>query len=210
MHTESTSLEWIASSGPVSYSDAVAFMEQRVHEIFENKASEAIWMLEHPPLYTAGTSAKESDLLTPDRFPVYQTGRGGQHTYHGPGQRVVYVMLNLKKRGGDVRQFVRQLENWVIETLAIFGINGQRDPDNVGIWVKDARGNFNKIAAIGVRVRKWVSYHGIAINVHPELEHFSGIIPCGISNRGVTSLRQEQQNISLGDFDFALQSTCPW
>jgi len=180
-------------SAPTGYAAAVAAMERRVSAIREGMAREMVWLLEHPPLYTAGTSARPEDLLEPDRFPVYRTGRGGQYTYHGPGQIVGYVMVDLSRRGSDVRRFVRDLESWLIETLARFGVRGERREGRVGIWVDrgPAPGGGrreDKIAAIGVRVRRWVSYHGVSLNVEPDLGHFSGIVPCGISGHGVTSL----------------------
>jgi lipoyl(octanoyl) transferase len=162
-------------------------MEKRVDEIVSRQARELVWLLEHPALYTAGTSARVDDLLLPKRFPVFVTGRGGQYTYHGPGQQIAYVMLDLRNRGRDVRAFVRQLESWVIDTLAAFGISGERRDGRVGIWVADDSGDA-KIAAIGVRVRHWVTFHGVSINISPNLAHYNGIVPCGIDNAGVTSL----------------------
>ncbi|RMF10624.1 MAG: lipoyl(octanoyl) transferase LipB [Alphaproteobacteria bacterium] len=200
-------IEWVHSDTPVDYEAAVATMEDRVAAIRDGTAREMIWLLEHPPLYTAGTSARPSDLLTPDRFPVYETGRGGQFTYHGPGQRVVYVMLDLKKRGTDLRCFVRNLENWIIATLARFNVRGERRDGRVGVWVVRDNGREDKIAALGVRVRKWVSYHGIAINVEPNLEHYSGIIPCGISEHGVTSLVDLGLPVTMADLDAALRDS---
>ena len=186
-------------------------MERRVAEIRTAEAPEMVWLLEHPPLYTAGTSARPQDLLDPGRFPVFKTGRGGQYTYHGPGQRVAYVMLDLKRRGGDVRAFVGDLEDWIIRTLARFNVTGERRDGRVGIWV--ARGGKgmggsreDKIAAIGVRVRRWVSYHGIAINVEPNLDHFAGIVPCGIREHGVTSLADLGLPVTMADVDVALRS----
>jgi len=169
---------------------------------------ETVWLLEHPPLYTAGTSAKDSDLLDPRRFPVHRTGRGGQFTYHGPGQRVAYVMLDLKRRGGDIRAFVRDLEQWIIETLASFNVTGERREGRVGIWVDRGGGHEDKIAAIGVRVRRWVSYHGIAINLEPDLSHFAGIVPCGIAeqNYGVTSLVDLGIPATMAELDSALRA----
>ena len=183
-------MEFKTSEKLVDYDAGVSFMEERVAGIRAGEADECVWFLEHPPLYTAGTSAKDSDLLDA-RFPVYKTGRGGEHTYHGPGQRVAYVILDLKKRqqAPDIKQYVWQLEEWIIRTLAHFDITGERRAGRVGIWVA-AGGTEKKIAAIGVRVRHWVTYHGIAINVNPDLSHFSGIVPCGISDYGVTSLSQ--------------------
>jgi len=205
-------LEWMIEDSPVDYPEAVSFMERRVAEIRAGGAPETVWLLEHPPLYTAGTSAHAEDLLDTQRFPVYRTGRGGQYTYHGPGQRVAYVMLDLKARGGDVRAFVRDLESWLIATLACFNIVGERRPGRVGIWV--ARGGTgtaepreDKIAAIGVRVRRWVSYHGVALNVDPDLTHFSGIVPCGVREHGVTSLVDLGRPVTLPDVDVALRET---
>lgn len=195
------------STGLTDYEDAVRFMENRVAEIRAGTADELVWFIEHPPLYTAGTSSKDTDLLSPKRFPVYDAGRGGQYTYHGPGQRVVYVMLDLNKRGKDVRQFVAKLENWVIETLAEFNVIGEKRDGRVGVWVKREGGREDKIAAIGVRVRKWVTFHGICINVEPDLSHYSGIVPCGISEHGVTSLVDLGLPISMDDLDAALQRT---
>lgn len=184
-------IEWLTSTAPVDYQVAVAAMERRVTEIAAGTKCEAIWLLEHPPLYTAGTSAKPDDLLTPDRFPVFKAGRGGQYTYHGPGQRIAYVMLDVKRRTGDVRCFVHTLEQIVIDALARLGIDGEVRDGRVGVWVKrsDPSGceREDKIAALGIRVRRWVSFHGLSINVEPELSHFDGIVPCGISEHGVTS-----------------------
>jgi lipoyl(octanoyl) transferase len=184
-------IHWCRSDGLVGYEAAVRFMEDRVEKIAGGHAPELIWFLEHPPIYTAGTSAKAADLLTPDRFPVHRTGRGGQYTYHGPGQRVAYVMVDLKRRGGDVRAFVQALENWVIASLAELGVAGVVRPGRVGVWVPESTtpdAREDKIAAIGIRVRRWITYHGISLNVAPELEHFNGIVPCGIREYGVTSL----------------------
>jgi len=179
---------WLDLGRPTGYDDAVAAMERRIEEIRARDAAETIWLVEHPPLYTAGTSAKSDDLLDPERFPVFRTGRGGQYTYHGPGQIVGYVMLDLTRRGSDVRRFVHDLEDWLIATLAGFGVRGERREGRVGIWVDRGHGKEDKIAAIGVRVRRWVSYHGVALNVEPALDHYDGIVPCGISGFGVTSL----------------------
>ncbi len=206
-------VEWITSSGLTDYDEAVAFMEARVAAISAGEAAEAIWLVEHPPLYTAGTSADPIDLTDPDRFPVYESKRGGQYTYHGPGQRVIYVMLDVGARGKDVRQFVRQLEQWVIETLDEFNITGEIRAGRVGVWVvRDDKpltviGHRpeDKIAAIGIRLRKWVSFHGISINVEPELTHFSGIVPCGITEHGVTSLVDLGLPVTMADLDVALQ-----
>ncbi len=203
-------IEWkIEKEQVVGYDAAVDAMEKRVADIRNDDADEMIWLLEHSPLYTAGTSAKDGDLLD-DRFPVYKTGRGGEHTYHGPGQRVAYVMLDLKERQNakpDLRKYVWLLEEWIILTLAEFGIKGERRDGRVGIWVVGADGAENKIAAIGVRIRKWVTYHGIAINVNPDLSHFSGIVPCGISEHGVTSMHDQGKNITMHELDCALQKT---
>ncbi|SLN27411.1 Octanoyltransferase [Roseovarius albus] len=206
-------VEWITSTGLTGYDDAVAFMEARVAAISAGEASEAIWLVEHPPLYTAGTSANSDDLTDPERFPVYDSKRGGQYTYHGPGQRVVYIMLDVGKRGKDVRQFVRQLEEWVIATLDEFNVTGEVRAGRVGVWVErddkpltvTGQRPEDKIAAIGIRLRKWVSFHGISINVEPDLEHFSGIVPCGISEHGVTSLVDLGLPVTIGDVDVALQ-----
>lgn len=180
-------IEWKYSQDLIPYQEALEFMQQRVAAIAADTAKECVWFLEHPPLYTAGTSAKISDLLAPVRFPVYEAGRGGQYTYHGPGQRVVYVMLNLKKRHKqDVRLFVQLLEQWIINTLQHFDIKGETRPDRIGVWVKTGHSEA-KIAALGIRLRKWISFHGIAINISPNLNHFLGIVPCGIKDYGVTS-----------------------
>ena len=201
--------EWRVDDAPVAYSDAVAAMEERAAAIHQGTANELIWLLEHPALYTAGTSAKTEDLLTPDRFPVYRTGRGGQYTYHGPGQRIAYVMLNVKDRGGDIRCFVHDLEEWVIRALARFSVTGERRAGRVGIWVVRGGGREDKIAAIGVRIRRWVSYHGISINVEPDLGHYAGIVPCGIGEEqlGVTSLVDLGYPITTADLDAALMAT---
>ena len=208
-------IEWKHTDGLVPYEEALAFMEARVADISAGTASECIWLLEHPPLYTAGTSAKREDLVAPDRFPVYEARRGGQYTYHGPGQRVVYVMLDVAKRGRDVRCFVRDLERWVINTLADFNVTGEIREGRVGVWVEredkplTATGakTEDKIAAIGIRLRKWVSFHGISINVEPDLEHFSGIVPCGITEHGVTSLVDLGLPVTMDDLDVALKAT---
>ncbi len=206
-------VEWRVLDGLAPYTETLAAMEARVAEIAAGTAPEAIWLLEHPPLYTAGTSAQPADLVEPGRFPVHVAGRGGQYTYHGPGQRVAYVMLDLNKRGRDVRKFVCALENWVIQTLAAFNIKGERRAGRVGVWVvrPDRRGldgqpAEDKIAAIGVKLRKWVSFHGISINVEPDLSHFSGIVPCGISDHGVTSLVDLGLPVTLDDLDIALRA----
>ncbi len=195
--------QWVIRDGLLPYPEAVETMEARAAAIAEGLAPELIWLVEHPPIYTAGTSAKDSDLLDA-RFPVFQTGRGGQFTYHGPGQRVGYVMLNLRPRGGDVRKFVRDLEEWLIRTLAQFNVKGERRDGRVGIWV--ARGTReDKIAALGVRVRRWVTFHGVAINVEPDLTHFNGIVPCGIRGHGVTSLADLGIPATMADVDVALR-----
>jgi lipoyl(octanoyl) transferase len=197
------SLRWEVSLGLTPYPDALARMEAEVAAIAEG-APELIWLLEHPPIYTAGTSAKRADLVEPDRFPVYDTGRGGQYTYHGPGQRVAYVMLDLKKRGNDVRAFVAGLEDVIIRTLMEFGVVGERREDRVGVWVRRGARE-NKIAALGIRVRRGVTLHGLSINVNPELEHFGGIVPCGVSEHGVTSLWDMGVKVEVGDVDEVLR-----
>jgi lipoyl(octanoyl) transferase len=200
-----TAIEWQTSTDLVDYETALATMEARVADIYAGVQQELLWFLEHAPLYTAGTSARPEDLLDAERFPVHHVGRGGEYTYHGPGQRVVYTMLDLKKRGADVRQFVRNLEGWVIDTLAEFGVTGERREGRVGIWVED-QGTEKKIAAIGIRIRHWITFHGISLNVNPELNHFSGIVPCGISEYGVTSLNDLGIDCSMADVDAALRS----
>ncbi|MFM2129843.1 MAG: hypothetical protein RL477_1389 [Pseudomonadota bacterium] len=199
-------VEWRTSTALVPYEEAVATMEARVAAVRAGIAPELVWALEHPPLYTAGTSAADNELLDPRGLPVYRSGRGGRFTWHGPGQRVAYVMLDLKRRGSDVRAFVCDLEGWVIATLAHFGIRGERRTGRVGIWVARPSGREEKIAAIGVRVRHWVSYHGIAVNVAPDLAHFAGIVPCGISEHGVTSLADLGRDPGMAAFDAALKS----
>lgn len=207
-------VDWIISNGLIEYETALAEMEARVAAIHAGKADEAIWLLEHPPLYTAGTSAKSADLIDA-RFPVIETGRGGQYTYHGPGQRIVYVMLDLNRRGRDVRQFVASLEAWVIAALAEFGVTGEIREGRVGVWVTrpekpplfDGSPREDKIAAIGVKLRRWVSFHGISINVEPDLTHYSGIVPCGISGHGVTSLVDLGLPVKMADLDVALKKT---
>ncbi len=197
-------VEWLISPDPVDYEAAILCMETRVAAIRAGTASELIWLLEHPALYTAGTSAKAEDLLSPNRFQVYATGRGGQYTYHGPGQRVVYVMLDVKRRGADVRAFVTELEHWLIEILAHFDITGRTHGDRVGVWVSRADRE-EKIAAIGIRLRKWVSYHGMSLNVNPNLEHFAGIVPCGLSAYGVTSLADLSCSATMNDVDLVIR-----
>jgi lipoyl(octanoyl) transferase len=201
-----TRVEWKVETDLVSYPHAVAHMEERVESIRSGRAGEGVWLLEHPPLYTAGTSAKPADLLEP-RFAVFQSGRGGQFTYHGPGQRVVYVMLDLRQRCPDVRRFVRDLEEWLILALAQFGINGERRTDRIGIWVSHRDGTEDKIAAIGIRLRNWISFHGVAFNVDPDLRHFRGIVPCGVRDArlGVTSLAALGIPVSMAAVDAALK-----
>ena len=205
-----TPANWHVSAALTPYPDAVAQMEARATDIAKGDAAEQVWLLEHPALYTAGTSANPSDLIAPDRFPVFKTGRGGQYTYHGPGQRVAYFMLDLKTRGRDVRAYVKGLEELIIQTLAGFGIESGRRDGRVGVWVNlpDGQGNIKeaKIAAIGVRIRKWVSFHGISVNLNPDLSHFGGIVPCGISEHGVTSLHDLGVNIDMAELDAALQN----
>ena len=199
-------VEWTISPAPIGYEDALAVMEETVADIRAGTSPEQVWLLEHPSLYTAGTSAKESDLIDA-RFPVYPTGRGGQYTYHGPGQRVGYVMLDLKKRQQtpDIKQYICDLEQWVINTLQVFDIKGERRQGRVGIWVVKPDGSEAKIAAIGVRIRHWVTYHGISINLNPDLDAFSGIVPCGISDAGVTSFEDLGIKATMADLDAALQ-----
>lgn len=197
-------LEWVTSSEPVDYLNAVETMEERVHMISNQTASECVWLLEHPPLYTAGTSSTSSDLVETNRFPIYTTGRGGQYTYHGPGQRVAYIMIDLKRREKDVRKFVFSLEDWIIQMLDSFHIQGERRKGRVGIWVVHKEKEY-KIAAIGIRLRHWISYHGISLNIFPDLSHFSGIIPCGLRDYGVTSFDDLGIKTTLADVDAALQ-----
>lgn len=197
-------IEWKVSDAPVAYEEALSFMEDRVAAIREGTAGECVWLLEHPPLFTAGTSADPSELLNPLDFPVYEAGRGGRYTYHGPGQRVGYVMLDLEKRGKDIRRFVNSLEGWVIAALGELGIEAHRAPGRIGIWVGEGL-NEAKIGALGVRVKRWVTLHGFAINVAPDLSHFSGIIPCGISDFGVTSLAELGKQMPLTGVDAALK-----
>jgi lipoyl(octanoyl) transferase len=203
------SIEWRHSDQPVAYDEAVAAMERRIAAIREASAPELVWLLEHPPLYTAGTSARVEDLLDPARLPVHKSGRGGQYTYHGPGQRIAYVLLDLDRRGRDVRCHVWRLEEWIIRTLAGFAVKGERRAGRVGVWIAGPGGRDDKIAAIGVRVRHWVSYHGIALNVDPDLDHFRGIVPCGIapesSGHGVTSLARLGMTPAMPEIDRALR-----
>ncbi len=199
--------EWKTSDQPVAYPEALAFMEARAARIADGEAPEAVWLLEHPSLYTAGTSAKPADLLDAGGFPVFATGRGGQYTYHGPGQRIGYTMLDVKARGGDIRRFVRDLEEWLIRTLATFDVVGERREGRVGIWVVDPiSGGEDKIAALGIRIRRGVSFHGVSLNLDPDLSHFSGIVPCGISQHGVTSLKRLGKAVSMPQLDAALKS----
>ncbi len=213
-HVPSPPVEWTVAAGLTGYADAIMHMEARAEAIREGGAGEQVWLVEHPPLYTGGTSARTADLLAPDRFPVHATGRGGEYTYHGPGQRVAYVMLDLKRRRQDVRAFVAALEEWIILALGHFNIRGERREDRVGVWVVRpdkpplAVGvpAEDKIAAIGIRLRKWVSFHGIAINVEPDLSHFDGIVPCGVKGHGVTSLVDLGLPVSMHDLDIALKA----
>jgi lipoyl(octanoyl) transferase len=207
---------WRHLPGLSPYPETLAAMEAQVAAQHAGRAGEEIWLLEHPPLYTAGTSARAADLVQPDRFPVYPAGRGGQYTYHGPGQRVIYAMLDVRARGGDVRCFVRELERWVIDTLAEFGVTGELRDGRVGVWVArpdrpgpDGRPTEAKIAAIGIKLRRWISFHGLAINVEPDLGHFDGIVPCGIRDHGVTSLVDLGLPVTLADLDAALIATFP-
>ena len=202
-------VEWRVSDSPLAYADALAVMEARVEAIAKGEAPELVWLIEHPPLYTAGTSANLADVLDA-RFPVHESGRGGQMTYHGPGQRVGYVMIDLRRRGPDLRRFVATLEEWIIRTLAAFNVRGERREDRIGVWVKrpdKGEGHEDKIAALGIRVKKWVTLHGIAINVEPDLSHFSGIVPCGVSVQryGVTSLVDLGIPVAMTDVDVALR-----
>ena len=208
-------VEWLNSDGLTDYPDAIQAMENRVAGIISGDMDEQVWLLEHPPLYTAGTSANEADLLDQNRFPVYEARRGGEYTYHGPGQRVAYAMLDLNQREKDVRKYVNLLEEWIIQTLQEFGVKGERREGRVGVWVvrpdrpplPDGSPAEDKIAAIGVRIRRWVTFHGISINVEPNLEHFSGIVPCGINDFGVTSLVDLGIPVTMNDVDIALKTT---
>ena len=215
-----TPVQWAISDQPVGYEAAVRTMEARAAAIALGQASELVWLLEHPALYTAGTSARDADLLSPERFPVFRSGRGGRYTYHGPGQRIAYVMLDLDRRGRDVRAFVGALEAWIIETLDRFNVQGETRPDRVGVWVRrpnkssgarsrgcDGKVAEDKIAAIGIRLKRWVSLHGLSINVEPELEHFAGIVPCGVEGHGVTSLADLGLIVSTEEVDMALADT---
>jgi len=201
---------WSVSTEYVPYPAAVAAMEARAAAIAEGAAGELVWLLEHPPLYTGGVSAKADDLIAPDRFPVFASGRGGQYTYHGPGQRVAYVMLDMTKRGRDVRAFVQALEAWIIDALAAFNVTGEMREGRVGVWVERKGPGWSredKIAAIGVKLRKWVSFHGISLNVEPDLEHFSGIVPCGQTEHGVTSLVDLGLPVTMDEADEALRAS---
>lgn len=210
--TSSLPVEWRVEEGLADYSKALAFMESQAEAVRNGTGNEMVWLVEHPPLYTAGTSADTKDLLMADRFPVYQAGRGGEYTYHGPGQRVAYVMLDLKRRRQDIRAFVAALEEWIIQTLVQFNVKGERREDRVGVWVARPEkaplptGEMaeDKVAAIGIRLRKWVSFHGIALNVEPDLSHYSGIVPCGIAEHGVTSLVDLGLPVTMHDVDIAM------
>ncbi|ORE95894.1 octanoate-(acyl-carrier-protein)-protein-N-octan oyltransferase [Stappia sp. 22II-S9-Z10] len=199
---------WMISDQRVDYATALTAMEARATAIADGSAGEAVWLLEHPPLYTAGTSARREDLVDPDRFPVFDAGRGGQYTYHGPGQRVGYAMMDLRERGRDVRAFVAELEGWIIDTLAAFNVRGEIRDGRVGVWVvrPDGSGE-DKIAALGLRVRRWVTFHGISLNVEPDLTHFDGIVPCGIRGHGVTSLAALGRIVSMEEVDMVLRET---
>ena len=208
MTSTANDIEWKISDDPVAYEDALAFMELRAAAIREGGARECVWLLEHPPLFTAGTSADPSELLNPQEFPVFEAGRGGRYTYHGPGQRVGYVMLDLEKRGRDVRCFVHSLEGWMIDTLAELGVGAHRADGRIGIWVGQGPDEA-KIGALGVRVKRWVTLHGFSLNVAPDLTHFSGIVPCGIAEYGVTSLADLGKQMPLTRVDAALKRSFP-
>lgn len=197
-------VDWAVSDRLVPYGEAIAAMEARVAAIADGEAGECVWLLEHPPLYTAGTSARPEDLVDA-RFPVYETGRGGQFTYHGPGQRVAYAMLDLRRRAPDVRRYVSALEAWIIATLSAFNVIGERREDRVGVWVRRKGGGEDKIAAIGIRVRRWVTFHGISLNVEPDLSHFGGIVPCGVREHGVTSLADLGLPVSMAEVDAVMR-----
>jgi lipoyl(octanoyl) transferase len=207
MVTEPGEIEWRISEIPVSYQAAVDEMEGRVAALRAGAAPELVWLLEHPPLYTAGTSAREEDLLEPQYLPVHRTGRGGRYTYHGPGQRIAYVMLDLARRDRDIRCHVHRLEEWMIRTLARFDVQGERREGRIGIWVARPGGGEEKIAAVGVRVRRWVTYHGVALNIDPELDHYRGIVPCGIAEHGVTSFAALGIGATMEEVDTALRAT---
>ena len=201
-------IEWKVSGSPVDYADALAFMEKRARAIRDGSASECIWLLEHPPLITAGTSADPAELRDPERFPLFEAGRGGRYTYHGPGQRIGYVLLDLEKRGKDIRCFVNALEGWIIDTLGDLGVAAHRAPGRIGIWVGEG-GSEAKIGALGVRVRRWVTLHGFSINVEPDLDHFGAIVPCGIAEYGVTSLAKLGKQNDMEEVDAALKRKLP-
>jgi lipoyl(octanoyl) transferase len=203
--TLANGIDWIVSKTPVDYPEALRWMEMRAAAVATGDAREAVWLLEHPPLYTAGTSADASEMLDP-RFPVYPAGRGGRYTYHGPGQRVVYVIIDLNKRGRDVRCFVHAVEGWMIAALAHMGVAARREPGRIGIWTDDPELGEAKIGAIGIRVRRWVSLHGFAINLDPDLSHFTGIVPCGISEFGVTSIAKLRNDFSMSQLDVAIRA----
>ncbi len=202
-----SAVEWRIAKALVPYPRAVDEMEHRVAEIREGRADDLVWLLEHPPLYSAGTSADPAELLDPDRLPIYTSGRGGRYTYHGPGQRVGYVVFDLRKRGRDVHRHVRNLESWVIGTLSRFGVRGERRPGRVGIWVDRGGGTDDKIAAVGVRVRHWIAYHGVSLNVAPDLRNYGGIVPCGVTGHGVTSLEAMGVDTTMAEVDATLQAT---
>ena len=212
---EETLVDWIKSEELVDFSHSISWMEKRAVQIYTQERNECVWLLQHPPIYTAGTSAKIKDLKDPDRFPVIKTSRGGQYTYHGPGQRVIYVMLDLNKRGKDIKKYVKNLEIWVIRSLEKLEITGETRSGRVGIWVSrpnkpslpDGSVREDKIAAIGVRLKKWITYHGISINVNPDLSHFNGIVPCGISNQGITSFEDLDNPNNINDLDNCLKET---
>jgi len=205
--SETATIEWRIDDAPVAYEPAVAAMEERVAAIRAGTAGELVWLLEHPPLYTAGTSARQEDLVDPALFPVHRTGRGGQFTYHGPGQRVGYVMLDLQRRGLDLRSYVCGLESWLIRALAAFNVKGERRPGRVGVWIDEGGGHESKIAALGVRVRRWVSYHGVSLNLDPDLSHYRGIVPCGVRGHGVTSLAAQGVTVSMAELDSVLKTS---
>ena len=206
--TDAADIEWRTSEALVPYTEALAFMEQRAAAIRDGSASECVWLLEHPPLFTAGTSADPAELFNPKGFPVHDAGRGGRYTYHGPGQRVGYLMLDLEKRGKDIRRFVHSLEGWIIATLADLGVSAHRAPGRIGIWVGEGPSEA-KMAALGIRVKRWVTLHGFSINVDPDLSHFGGIVPCGLSDFGVTSLAALGKEIRMGNVDDALKRNFP-
>lgn len=199
-------IEWKTSNHPVNYIDALKLMEQRIEQINKKESSEMIWFLEHPSIYTAGTSSDKKELINSSLIPVYSTGRGGKYTYHGPGQRIIYLMLDLKRYGSDIRQYVANIENWIIAVLKEIGIDAEQKEGKIGVWTKSKIGEELKIAAIGIRVRKWITYHGVAINVFPNLDYYKGIIPCGIKEFGVTSIKELGYNISYEELDYLLKS----